>query len=253
MPISPFQTLLQHPAIWRGDTLARVTLPSVATGHTLLDRELPGGGWPAGALTELLHDREGIGELGLVMPALARLTQAGRWVAWVAPPHRPHAPALAAAGLDLARLLVVGRTTPRDDLWAAEQALRAGCLGALLFWPDDPDSRALRRLQLAAEARETLAFLYRPLCAAEQASPAALRLRLLPREGGLSVHILKRRGGVATAPLELHWGEPASPVEGGPEQAVFSPVSPLHLRQMRRHGQGVVQRLPQAGQQRQRR
>jgi hypothetical protein len=196
-------TLLQHPAIWRGDDLAQVAVPSVATGHEVLDRELPGGGWPVGALTELLHDREGIGELRLVAPALAKLSAAGRWVAWVAPPHLPYAPALAAAGIKLSRLLVIGKVSPRDSLWAAEQALRAGSIGAVLFWPNDPDPRSLRRLQLAAEAGGALGLLYRPLRAAAQASPAALRIALEPQETALSIRILKRRGGAATAPLRL--------------------------------------------------
>lgn len=200
-------TLLQHTAIWRGDDLARVAVPSVATGYEALDRELPGGGWPVGALTELLHEREGIGELRLVAPALAKLSAAGRWVAWVAPPHLPYAPALAAAGIQLSRLLVIGKIPPRDSLWAAEQALRAGSIGAVLFWPNDLDPRSLRRLQLAAEAGGSVGLLYRPLRAAAQASPAALRVALEPHVGdpqsALSIRILKRRGSAASAPLRL--------------------------------------------------
>jgi hypothetical protein len=203
MVSSALHTLLQHPAIWRGGDLAQVAVPSVATGYGELDRELPGGGWPAGALTELLHDREGIGELRLVAPALARLTQAGRWIAWVAPPHLPYAPALAAARIQLSRLLIIGKTTPRDSLWAAEQALRAGSIGAVLFWPNDIGPRALRRLQLAAEAGGSVGLLYRPLRAAEQASPAALRVALTPRQDSLAIRILKRRGTAANTPLRL--------------------------------------------------
>ncbi len=199
----PIASLLQHPAIWRGGDLARVAVPSVATGYAELDRELPGGGWPAGALTELLHEREGIGELRLVAPALAGLTQAGRWIAWVAPPHLPYAPALAAAGIRLSRLLIIGKTTPRDSLWAAEQALAAGSIGAVLFWPEDIDPRALRRLQLAAEAGGSVGLLYRPLRAAEQASPAALRLALAPQQDSLAIRILKRRGTAAAQPIRL--------------------------------------------------
>jgi hypothetical protein len=203
MVSSALSTLLQHPAIWRGDDLAQVSMPSVASGFEALDRELPGGGWPAGALTELLHEREGIGELRLVAPALARLSAAGRWVAWVAPPHLPYAPALAAAGIQLSRLLVIGHASSRDSLWAAEQALRAGSMGAVLFWPKDIDPRALRRLQLAAEAGGSMGLLYRPLHAAAQASPAALRVAIEPRDAALSIRILKRRGAAASRPLRL--------------------------------------------------
>jgi len=229
MVSSPLDTLLQHPAIWRGDDLAQVAVPGVATGFEALDHELPGGGWPAGALTELLHDREGIGELRLVAPALARLSEAGRWVAWVAPPYLPYAPALAAAGIRLSRLLVIGKTTPRDSLWAAEQALRAGSIGAVLFWPSDIDPRALRRLQLAAEAGGSVGLLYRPLRAADEASPAALRLALEPRGTELSIRILKRRGSAASTPLRLRVF-PSSPLmgegRGGGEGRMVLPLSP---------------------------
>lgn len=201
--LQSLQTLLEHPALWRGTSLAQVAAPSVATGYAALDRELPGGGWPVGSLTELLHDAPGIGELRLVAPALARLSNAGRWVAWVAPPHLPYAPALAAAGVTLARLLVVDQISPRDSLWAAEQALRSGACGAVLFWPNALDQRALRRLQLAAEAGGALGLIYRPLRTAEQASPAALRMTLTPSSGALSVRILKRRGGAASQSLRL--------------------------------------------------
>jgi hypothetical protein len=64
--------VLDRPDVWRGDTLARAPLPGVPTGFAELDRELPGGGWPRGGLTEILPLRRGIGELSLLLPALAR-------------------------------------------------------------------------------------------------------------------------------------------------------------------------------------
>jgi hypothetical protein len=229
MMASALSPLLQHPALWRGDALAPVAVPGLASGYPALDAELPGGGWPVGALTELLLDREGIGELRLLMPALAGLTRAGRWVAWVAPPHLPYAPALAAAGVVLSRLLVVGRSHPREAWWAAEQALRAGVMGAVVCWPGEIDGRALRRLQLAAEAGGSAGFLFRPLQAAEAPSPAALRLALAPKGGGLVLRILKRRGAAATLPLHLRFSAPLSRLgEGGEEGAgsAFTPTLP---------------------------
>ena len=47
----------------------------VPTGFPALD-QLLGGGWPTGTLTELLVSGQGSGELGLLSPALARLTNA---------------------------------------------------------------------------------------------------------------------------------------------------------------------------------
>ena len=46
--------LLQHPGIWRGDRLAQAGVDALPTGFAELDKQLPGGGWPRGALTEIV-------------------------------------------------------------------------------------------------------------------------------------------------------------------------------------------------------
>lgn len=160
----------------------------------MLDKELPGGGWPTACLSEVLPAHEGIGELRLMGPGLACLSSQGRRLAWVAPPYLPYAPALDAAGIELERLLIVRTRTAAEALWAAEQALRSQACGAVLLWSATCDHAALRRLQLAAEHGRALALLFRPPTAHSRASPAALRLRLDSANGGLAVHILKRRG-----------------------------------------------------------
>lgn len=195
--------LLSHPAIWRGGEISRVTTPSVPSGYAALDAELPGGGWPTAALTEILPQHEGIGELGVLGHALAALAGQGRWLIWVAPPYLPYAPALAAAGIDLSRLLIVRTRSPREMLWAFEQALRSQSCGAVLAWPERIAYTELRRLQLAAEGSCTLAVLFRPPRCITEATPAALRLRLDTQAGGLAVRILKRRGGVLGRTITL--------------------------------------------------
>jgi len=200
----PISAVLNHPAIWRGNALGSVATPGVPTGFPALDAELPGGGWPAAALTEILPQHEGIGELRILGHALASLSARGRWLAWIAPPYLPYAPALQAAGIDLARLIVVRTRSPRETLWAAEQALRSNSCGAVLAWPDRIAWPELRRLQLATGGGHALAVLFRPPRAAGEASPAALRLALDTCEGDLAVRILKRRGAVLGRPIRLH-------------------------------------------------
>jgi hypothetical protein len=195
--------MFQRHGVWRGGAL-NSRLPAFSTGYTQLDKELPGAGWPTGALTEIMTAQEGIGELQLVLPAVAALTSAGKRVIWLAPPHLPYAPALAAAGVDLASLALVRAPGRRDALWAAEQALRAGVCHALLAWCRHARFDELRRLAVAAEASRAFVALFRPCEAAGEASPAALRLALEPAEGGaIDLHILKRRGIPASAPLRL--------------------------------------------------
>jgi hypothetical protein len=166
------------------------------TGYAELDALLPGGGWPRGALSEILTESDGIGELALLAPTLAELARAGQRVVLIAPPYIPYAPALAAAGIDLDRLVHIDAQSV-DRHWSAEQCLRAGCCGAVLNWLPDADYRQLRRLQLAAETGATLGFVFRPASAANQASPAALRVRVFGEKEGTGIEIVKCRGSLA--------------------------------------------------------
>lgn len=170
--------LLDARRVWRGSPApAQAPVGESPTGCAALDVVLPSGGWPPSALSEILLPADGVGELQLAWPLLARLTQAGRTVVLVAPPYDVHAPAWLAAGMDLAHLHQV-HAEPRDALWAAEQCLRSGACGAVLCWPAKADDRALRRLQVAAEAGQCIGLAFRPVRVAINPSPAALRVAI---------------------------------------------------------------------------
>jgi protein ImuA len=199
------EKLLENPRVWRGSSRSD-TRVGLASGYPELDRCLPGSGWPQESLTEILIGQYGMGELRLLMPALAQLSAEEAlsdqgepgWIAWVAPPFQPYAPALQQCGIDLSRMLVI---RPKDDselLWSAEQALSSGTCAAVLLWPETLDDQASRRLQLAAEKGHSWAIAFRPLSARHQPSAAALRLELQSTGQGTHVHILKSRGGRPT-------------------------------------------------------
>jgi cell division inhibitor SulA/protein ImuA len=194
--------ILQRHPIWRGGSLTR-SISVLPTGFTVLEAELPGGGWPRQALIEVLHEGSGIGELGLILPALAALTSAGQRAVWITPPHVPYAPALVAAGVDLVNLLIIRPQNRYYALWAAEQALRSGSCHALAAWLPKARYAELQRLAVAAESGHAAAFVFRPIAAAAESSPACLRLALEPAGLELGVHILKRRGAPLAAPLYL--------------------------------------------------
>jgi cell division inhibitor SulA/protein ImuA len=200
--MSTLEALLECHRVWRAAAPARPAA-AVPSGYAALDRELPGGGWPAGALTEILGEPRGEGELQLRLPARAALTAAGKRVVWLAPPHLPYAPALAAAGVDLTQLALVRAPGRRDALWAAEQVLRAGSCHALLAWLRNARYPELRRLAVAAESSRAFVALFRPPDAASESSPACLRLALESSSAGLAVRILKRRGALAAAPVQV--------------------------------------------------
>lgn len=189
------QDVLRDARLWRGGGAA--PLRAEPTGHAALDAVLPGGGWPCGALSEILYAAPGVGELRLAMPLLCRLTRQKRQVALVAPPLRLQATALNQMGVDPQRLLVVEPRDNVDALWSVEQLLHARA-GAVLLWQSRIDATALRRLQLAAETGGGVGLLYRPLAAADESSVAGLRLRIARGKGGArsapQVEILKCRG-----------------------------------------------------------
>ena len=196
------EKLLQNPRIWRGQVRAQdERWQGLASGYPKLDQQLPGGGWPQHALTEILLEHYGTGELQLLMPALAQLsqpqdeaTEAG-WITWVAPPFEPYPPALQQWGVNLSRVLIVRPKRSTEALWAAEQALSSGNCAAVLLWSDVLDDAASRRLQLAAEKGQGWAIAFRPLKALSQPSAAALRIRLSAGDKGTDLGILKSRGG----------------------------------------------------------
>lgn len=226
-----------HPAVWRAHELGRPVATdgrqAIASGHRALDLQLPGGGWPLAMLTELLLPHEGLGELRLLAPALAavqRRHQAGRCLMWFDPPAEPCAWVLTALGIDLRQLVIVraratlpGRPPTQrrgtrtqlpaaDVLWALEQALKSGQVGAVVAWlPARLPADTLRRLQLAAQAHEGPVFLLRPLAEARQASAAPLRITLASAgPDRLRLVLLKRRGPPCAEPLEL-WLPPVLP------------------------------------------
>jgi hypothetical protein len=188
------ESLLDPRRLWRGQPPARAPVGTEPSGHAALDHALPCGGWPEAALSELLLPADGVGELQLVLPTLARHTQAGRDIALIAPPYLPFPAAWIAAGVDLRHVRLVA-AEGRDASWASEQCLRAGCLAAVLCWPRQDDDRTLRRLQVAAESGRCLGFAFRDRRAARNPSPAALRLQLEPGW----IRVLKCSGGLAPA------------------------------------------------------
>ena len=184
------ESLFAAQTLWHAGRSAKINADGEPTGHSALDALLPQGGWPRRALTELLLLADGVGELDLLFPALARMTQGGQPVVVIAPPYIPYAPAWQAAGMDLSQVEIVD-ASPRDALWAFEQCLRSGACAAVLGWPQQADTQSLRRLQVAADSGDCLGFAFRDRKHVANASPAALRLE----QAGGQWHVRKCRGG----------------------------------------------------------
>ncbi len=190
--VGALSPLLQTRQVWRG----RAAPPPAGeqpTGWAALDAALPAGGWPDAALSEILLPADGVGELRLLLPTLARLTRGPRPVVLVAPPYAPCVAGWQQHGVDMRRVEIVA-ASGADGLWAMEQCLRSGSCAAVLAWPQQANDRALRRLQVAADGGRALAFAFRDRRHLANASPAALRLELEARPQG-RVWVRKCRGG----------------------------------------------------------
>jgi cell division inhibitor SulA/protein ImuA len=213
--------LLQHPALWKAGALQR-EVETTGTGFEVLDRHLPGNGWPQAGLCELMLPSSGIGELKLLLPALKVLSRQARWIAWVNPPFIPYAPALKAAGVDVDKILLIHPKNHKDALWALERATRSGTCSAALAWLDESQLRTkdTQRLQLAARQGSTLTCLFRPEKALEENSMAELRLVIRRKKDetvnddeALSVSLCKRRGGWPVTDLAVPLAEGRRPAE----------------------------------------
>jgi len=208
MPSASASSRADHPALWRADALARPGAAVLSSTYPALDAELPGGGWPAAGLVELLQPRRPLGachEWRLLLPALASLVEGGQGtLALVGAPDAlvPFVPTLAVQGLPPARLLWVQAEAARERLWATEQALRCADVPAVLAWLPQVRVELLRRLHLAAVEHGKPLFAFRPAAAQRQASPSPLRL-LLDGSDALQVQVFKRRGPPMAAPIVL--------------------------------------------------
>jgi protein ImuA len=185
----------------------------LATGYTSLDAQLDQGGWPLDSTIELLSDGNGLGAMGVFLPAMERLSAQRRWQMFIAPPYIPYAPLLAARGIDTQQVLLVHPKNRQDLLWSIEQALRSTTCSAVFSWlgTHNYSYSELRKLQLAAASGDSLAVLFRPTEAARNHAPASLRMQMREYR---RVHILKQRGGNQHIDVDL---PPAEDIPGQPQ------------------------------------
>ncbi|MGB2394535.1 MAG: translesion DNA synthesis-associated protein ImuA [Pseudomonadales bacterium] len=209
-------TLLTTTSLWRANQhpVQPAQQSTVSSEHPRLDQVLPNGGWPINGITELLLSHNGLGELQLLTPALATLSQRQPgWLAFISPPYLPYAPSLKSAGLQIEDILVIQPKTATEALWAAEQCLLSEACSAVLMWPQKSiRPQSIRRLQIASKQTQTWHVLFRSADSQNTPSPAPLRILLEPGtstvnnkslQHSLRIEVLKRAGGWASAPIEL--------------------------------------------------
>jgi protein ImuA len=141
------------------DLRERVVLPF---GVEPIDRHLPGGGLPLGALHEVEGARDdlshGASAALFIAGILARLEHP---VLWVMKRRDLFAPGLAGVGLHPDRVLYAEAGDARSLLLVMEEGLKHSGLSAVVGEMDRLSLTASRRFQLAAEKSGVMAFALR--------------------------------------------------------------------------------------------
>ena len=176
---------------------------AISSGYAALDVMLPHGGWPVGGITEIFCPEDSQFALQLLWPALARLSQAKRWLAMIAPPNAPSSAQLKSVGIDLSHVLMIHPHATSNGLWAVEHALRAGTCATVLSWVSQADHHAMQDLRGAALAGNSCGLIFRPEWAMNEPSAASLRLRLNKTENGISVELIPQNKKQAHSVINL--------------------------------------------------
>ncbi len=161
------------------------TAKPLPIGVSAIDRHLPDGGLPGGALHEIVPEDGGTpAAAGFMVALLARVALA-RPIIFVLSGYgvgqygRPYGHGLNALGLDPSRIVLVETAQRNDALWAIEEALRSGAPSAVAGAIDKLDLKLSQRLHLAAVDAGLPLFLLRPAEMLE-ASASATRWRVGP-------------------------------------------------------------------------
>jgi cell division inhibitor SulA len=139
--------------LWRGTELGSPVFETSQSGFTVLDAELPGGGWPCRALTEVLQVQASVAEWRLLAPAMRQVVAAGGNVVVVGPPRTPHLPGLRNVGLDERHLVWIQAEAPAQQLWVTEQLTKTNAAGLLVSWLPQARQEQIRRLHASAAER----------------------------------------------------------------------------------------------------
>jgi cell division inhibitor SulA len=219
--------LLKHSQIWQASRKESRIRPALTTGYAALDCQLHYAGWPQGAVSELLLSHNGIGEIRLLTPLLARLSKQAGYITWINPPFRPYGPALVKQQVQLDKMVVVRAGTVQESVWAARQALVSKACSAVLLWlPAKSLNKEIRQLSLAAKSGNCWGIIFRPQQFQQQPSAATLRIVMQLKQRQQALSIIKQPGGWSGQQVHLnlfperaHWN--ALAVDHWP---VFSPL-----------------------------
>ena len=161
---------------------------TIKTGYFEFDRHC--NGLPLEGLIEL-QTVIGIGEIRFLANYLKQKQQQGMLVIAQSPGFLS-SEFLLQQGFSLEQLLVIA-TSSTNVLWAIEQCLKSGLCSSLVFWCNDLNFTAARRLNLLCEQEQVSLIVIRSI-REDAMHGCKLSLQLKPELNGLKIRIKKRRG-----------------------------------------------------------
>jgi len=164
------------------------------TGVDGLDELLPDGGWPKNGLVEIVVPDGYADFMSLLMPALARFSRQGRWIAMVTPPCQARARLFTDSTMDPLKVLQVNPHPGRSALWTAESMLQSGDCSVVLAWPNCNTELMDKRLLNAAASGKALAILVRYEGLSMPRSAVDVRLKLVVDADGRSLYLVGGQG-----------------------------------------------------------
>jgi protein ImuA len=179
------------------------------TGLDALDAIAPNGVFQGGAVHELLWPRRLTFPKSIALLFARAAQNKGGAIAWSDPERELYLPALAAAGINLRRLILLRCTSRADELWALAECLRCRGVSATVASIQRLNQIEARRLQLAAERGGGVGLFMRPYTPGRSTPyAAATRWLLQPAPGGKdvqrwSVELLHGHGGQVGKVLQM--------------------------------------------------
>lgn len=184
---------LHHLNAWEQSSVAGSSLVT-ATGIPVLDDILPCGGWPKSGLVEIILPDAYCNAMPLLMPALIRLSQQGRWIAMVNPTYPARAGLFTESAINHDRVLQVNPHPGRSALWTAESMLYSGDCSVVMAWPNCRTELMGKRLQKSAAHGKALGILFSYESQETQSPGVETRLKLEVDSEGSAVYLLNSRG-----------------------------------------------------------
>jgi cell division inhibitor SulA len=178
----------------RNNTKKRRSMQVLSTGISALDALLPAGGWPKHGLVEINVQGVYTDPMDVLLPALARLSREGRWLAMVTPPHYARARIHTDLSMDTGNVLQINPHKGRSGLWTLESLMRAGHCRTVMAWPSCRTELMEMRLARAATLGRSLGVLFHHGTPRAGTTGCAVRLSVERRTDSLAVFLIDNEG-----------------------------------------------------------